>query len=902
MTNGRSTRSGSASAPPSAERAVGVSEAPAGAPSLPAGYYEHHGIRGAVQRKAAGPAVPRGVLQRYGIAVRATRNDDAALHEAAARGTSGTGGALPHLDPIQRSFGRHDVSHVRAHTGRAATEAARAMGAEAYATGDQVAFAGAPSLHTAAHEAAHVIQQRGGVHLAGGVGREGDPHERHADAVADAVVAGRSSEALLDAYAGGAGGGGGVQRRMLQLERHVGATSQASVAILQQLASSDDAAGMRALVRALDETINGSGDDTIHVRCVVHGDQYDLVLTNHDATTMRQQLADRAQQLGDAASATSMGGADTTAVSRDAFADGFNHEFADILPALRQADRRAVSGGATEYTAEELRYLFSATQRQKLQDYFNTRFIPDRLFNGDDVGNANAQQRILISSHILANGRIRRGSFTQRLHARFCGHWVELVNNYAGVGATGGRGIENELDHDGDVTMGSGHLDPVYDGAHQAVGDPSDGVAGHTHREFRRAPLPVSQYGTIQPGDWLYVFTNTDTAGGDHSVIFANWLDDGVQTGTGADGQPVQFRLAAVFSQTNPDRGGARDEWHLGERATHVGGHPVYPITHVERHDADDRPPTSPDEVAADDLGVSASRSGRIERQNDQYIHRHEPRGQQVNREQLNRFLREQNQGLLAQLQSTGHAEPGQIELWRETDQSESLEVLVRLNERLNNLCLGVESEDRAEAAETARVEPRREAAQAHADEERTHLQDELHHLDEDIGRYEQAEHVGDAAQPLVQRRRDLLAESQRIGRRLAHAPRDQRAALRARRRAIDQERAQLATQIQQIQARRDAAVDEARQQEGPWRVGGSGVQHQRRLEQHRAQLEQQIQALDEAGGYQLAQPGRDFRSQETMARVTGLLENARPQPAWRDLLEPAPASATAPRRRRRPH
>jgi hypothetical protein len=40
-----------------------------------------------------------------------------------------------------------------------------------YATGNHVAFKGAPNLHTAAHEAAHVVQQRGGVQLKGGVGQ-----------------------------------------------------------------------------------------------------------------------------------------------------------------------------------------------------------------------------------------------------------------------------------------------------------------------------------------------------------------------------------------------------------------------------------------------------------------------------------------------------------------------------------------------------------------------------------------------------------------------------------------------------------------------------------------------------------------------------------------------------------
>jgi hypothetical protein len=90
------------------------------------------------------------------------------------------------------------------------------MGADAFAMGDHVAFAGAPDLHTAAHEAAHVVQQRAGVQLEGGVGEVGDAYEQHADAVADLVVQGKSSEALLDRYAGGAGAGSGSRA----IQRH----------------------------------------------------------------------------------------------------------------------------------------------------------------------------------------------------------------------------------------------------------------------------------------------------------------------------------------------------------------------------------------------------------------------------------------------------------------------------------------------------------------------------------------------------------------------------------------------------------------------------------------------------------------------------------------------------------
>jgi len=142
--------------------------------------------------------------------------DSHAVQKAAAQGVASGGGPLLHGDTIQRLFGRHDISGVEAHVGGAAATASRTIGAEAYATGHHVAFASSPSLHTAAHEAAHVVQQRSGVQLKGGVGESGDAHEQHANAVADAVVQGKSAEALLDRYAGGSTSGpvtaAGVQR------------------------------------------------------------------------------------------------------------------------------------------------------------------------------------------------------------------------------------------------------------------------------------------------------------------------------------------------------------------------------------------------------------------------------------------------------------------------------------------------------------------------------------------------------------------------------------------------------------------------------------------------------------------------------------------------------------------
>ena len=137
------------------------------------------------------------------------------VRAAAAEGVSDGGGPLPHGSAIQQAFGRHDVSGVKAHTGGAARQASEAIGAQAYATGEDVAFRDAPDLHTAAHEAAHVVQQRQGVTLGGGVGRVGDRYERQADEVADRVVRGESAEPLLDGAGGGATADRPVQRLAL---------------------------------------------------------------------------------------------------------------------------------------------------------------------------------------------------------------------------------------------------------------------------------------------------------------------------------------------------------------------------------------------------------------------------------------------------------------------------------------------------------------------------------------------------------------------------------------------------------------------------------------------------------------------------------------------------------------
>jgi hypothetical protein len=182
--------------------------------------------RGALQLKeapegGASPSRALGVLQRKQVGPGA--EGGAKPHEIAQQGLSGGGGALPFGAQIQASFGQHDISNVQAHRGQEAQGASEALGASAYAMGENIAFGQSPDLHTAAHEAAHVVQQRQGVDVEGGVGSKGDAYEDHADEVAERVVKGESAAELL----GQSPGKGGAKEAVQKEEKPGGTTAPA---------------------------------------------------------------------------------------------------------------------------------------------------------------------------------------------------------------------------------------------------------------------------------------------------------------------------------------------------------------------------------------------------------------------------------------------------------------------------------------------------------------------------------------------------------------------------------------------------------------------------------------------------------------------------------------------------
>src|SRR5450432_1212891 len=117
-----------------------------GAPAPSAGPGKH-----TLTETLAGAPLQRAAMAGAGAGSGEGDGDD--VHATAQSGIAGAGAPLPHAEAIQASFGHHDVTDVRAHVGGAAAEASSAIGAFGYASGDDVAFAAAPDLHLAAHEA-----------------------------------------------------------------------------------------------------------------------------------------------------------------------------------------------------------------------------------------------------------------------------------------------------------------------------------------------------------------------------------------------------------------------------------------------------------------------------------------------------------------------------------------------------------------------------------------------------------------------------------------------------------------------------------------------------------------------------------------------------------------------------
>ncbi|MEO1271328.1 MAG: DUF4157 domain-containing protein [Myxococcota bacterium] len=484
----------------------------------------------------------------------AAPSDTETVHQAAASGLTGSAQPLPHLDTIQDAFGKHDVSKVQAFVGGPAASAAARMGAHAYATGNNVAFGTSPDLHTAAHEAAHVVQQRTGFQLQGGVGQVGDRYEQHADAVADAVVAGRSAETLLDAYAPMAS----PQADMLQ-QQAVQLSAVQVDGVTWELVVGPIEGGGEGVV-ATPPTPEQEPLTTFQVAQLLglSARAVTTATTPHHFHVPETDLPRLRTRLNTSSASEAPPDQDV-----EAFAQSFQQEFPpNVL---------TVSGVPTSRSDDEswmrpLFDLFSTEQRQKLLAFTADHVVPERLFNGSNAGQASIQQRILISAHMLAVGTWQpeavapqvegdqEGAQEQRptelpqqgVIARSCLHWTQLVFAYAGVNPPGGEGhngVQHTFDHAGNIILGQDNPGDV-----RAVG----GAAGQLNNRGGSGRAPV-QPDSLQPGDWLEIAWG-DHVGGSvpgatpnartHSVILSRIIDLG----------DPEFRIAYFSQAVNPYR------------------------------------------------------------------------------------------------------------------------------------------------------------------------------------------------------------------------------------------------------------------------------------------------------------------------------------------------------------
>jgi hypothetical protein len=777
-------------------------------------------------------------VQRKATGEHGQANDRAvgAFHSEAARGVSGTGGPLPHLDRIQASFGDHDVSGIQAHVGGGAANASDAIGAEAYATGNQVAFASAPTLHTAAHEAAHVVQQRAGVALDGGMDRQGDAYERRADEVADRVVAGGSAADLLPAAtAHAAPSGEAVQRRGKKpkekrapklitnewvlldgkspVYRETTEDSDGDPATKEEKrtfettgevlkgperifqvdedhdgkyirlhvsdAAPDDEPKWvkRGEVKKKWETLETLKDKTVEVVAPAEveiplGTQ--LKVKDHDVDKGRVQVDvngkdewigrshvvvyDATKELpeikaGDAAS-------EDAAWTK--FAQLFNAEFSDIIHVFDETGKRRLDG-------PRARALFTETQRDGLVEFFTTKLIPDRLFTDDDgTGGTTAQQRILIAAHMFTYGKHQREDVDgvpmdpAKLHARNCGHWVETVNNYAGVTPNKG-GVKSSFDQAGNVILGAGKLRGGPAGKavestklpkgqqNEDIGDidadtkhgetkqkeedaiaaekdalscgPDDASQGpdvtadtcngapapapEPKRKTVRFPhVPKSEYTSFRPGDWLWLYNANGSASGGHSVIFSRWVGgDGTTPAWDTDSATgVEYAKAECFGQPSPERGGTTTTYKFGPKFGKKKDDDgniwgsIWPITARFAADADSAPADTKEEV----LPMSSSTRAKAEKANKGFMKsggKGKSRHGALEPDKLRSSLRDANLWFITEFGD--RLTPNQVSLLEQINGEEDLVTLVALWERLRGLHTNAGILAKAEARNT---------------------------------------------------------------------------------------------------------------------------------------------------------------------------------------------------------
>lgn len=540
-------------------------------------------------------------------------------------------------------------------------------------------------------------------------------------------------------------------------------------------------------------------------------------------------------------------------------------------------NRQAGTQSGNEVDACTLQQLFTVTQRAKLMAFCQNHQIPDRLFNGDDVGQVTAQQRLLMSAHILANGTYRPGSFEQRVHARMCFHWVHITHHYAGATPAGtlSSGIMGNFDQGGNIVFGSGGSPQVFFGARtnadelpeQEAGGIGPVPQGTGHADaleqgargiHRRQSLPISRFGELQPGDWLWYYNANRSAGGSHSVIFSRWASGEQEAGG------FRYRAAVCFSQGRPEHGGREHNVNLGEAYVDTGNVKIYPITYVSRVNQGARPAQTVAELLP---SASRRREERLQEANQSYLNRIRRRYRRpVDLQRFMDHLRDENRQYITTINS--RLTPGQRDLLNEANRTDNLETLIRLTQRLRMLSNNSTVLERnMESTYTGRLDARHAEISAQVTAEQQRLEREIAQLDAEVAPIEEQ------IETLNQRRetldpspqlRALHQEASRVWQRIRALPRrdPERSPLTTRRQEI---LAQIATLGVSYRSNRREISDIQQQIRTLRRAIKTLTVRRRRLEQ---QQQQQQAALP----YGLVHPG-NLGSQD-QRRLTGQIED----------------------------
>lgn len=399
------------------------------------------------------------------------------------------------------------------------------------------------------------------------------------------------------------------------------------------------------------------------------------------------------------------------------FTKAFNKEFKPIRSVIRKGvvvpkkpqapntlpitESPTLKLDATDLDPFMLEHLFTDGQRRKLMDYFQTNMIPNRLFNGDDIGNTNANQRIVIAAHIIANGEYKAGSFEQEVHARFCGHWAQIVWAYAGATPAShlSKGIAGNFDHAGNIVLGSWatrYEQPFYSRYTKDLPDQEEPAFGEDgglgpiapdskHFEAYMKALEkgktkgrfpgktMEQINTLQPGDWIYIYNAN--AAGNHSVIFVDWVDD-TQTVDDKvpEAQKVKYRRARIYDQGDPDYTGGGRVTTLGN-AYYRGDVKINPVVFISRVSANANPAQSVDDLlpsATDPDSLGAKMVRKAEKANIAFadtINKREKRkgtNRIVDLDAILRHMQEVNKGRIEKI--AHRLTPGQFALLMEAN------------------------------------------------------------------------------------------------------------------------------------------------------------------------------------------------------------------------------------------